>query len=104
MAQMLKTEARTLHAGGYSQDVDLPSPFQMLQILYESFIKLSILEPRTPHGSGRRVAKPFSNASNLYKSFTKPSFLESQAPHGSSNRSAKSFSNTSNSLQILYKN
>ena len=62
MAQMLKTEARTLHAGGYSQDVDLPSPFQMLRILYESFIKLSILEPRTPHGSGRRVAKSFSNA------------------------------------------
>ena len=64
MAQMLKTEAHILHARGYSQDVDLPSPFQMLQILYKSFIKLSMLEPRTPHGSGRRSAKSFSNASN----------------------------------------
>ena len=64
MAQMQKTEAHTLHARGCSQDVDLPSPFQMLQILHKSFIKLSILEPQTPHGSGRRSAKSCSTASN----------------------------------------
>ena len=64
MAQMLKTEAHTLHARGYSHDVDLPSPFQMLQILYKSFTKLSILEPQAPHGSSSRSAKSFSNASN----------------------------------------
>ena len=47
-----------------SKEADPPSLFQMLQILYKSFIKLNILEPRTPHGSGRRSAESFSNASN----------------------------------------
>ena len=41
------------------------------RILYKSVVKIIILEPRTPHDSGRRSAKPFSNASNssqvLYK-------------------------------------
>ena len=47
-----------------AQDADLPSPFQMLQILYKSFTKRSILERRAPHGPGGRSARSFPNASN----------------------------------------
>ena len=54
-----------------AQEADPPNPFQMLQILYKSFINLNILEPQAPRGSGRTFAKPFANASNplqtLYK-------------------------------------
>ena len=43
---------------------DRPSLSQMLQILYKSFTKQSILEPRAPHGSGGRPAKSFPNTLN----------------------------------------
>jgi len=38
-----------------AQEVHPPDPFQMLQILYKSFTKRSILEPRAPHGSRARA-------------------------------------------------
>ncbi len=54
-----------------AQEADPPNPSQMLQILYKSFTKRSILKVRAPHCSGGRSSKSFSNASNplqiLYK-------------------------------------
>ena len=54
-----------------AQEAYPPDPCQRLQILYKSFTKQSILEPRAPHGSGGPSARSFPNASNplqiLYK-------------------------------------
>ena len=54
-----------------SQEAGQPVPCQRLQILYKSFTKQIILEPRAPHGSGSPSARSFPNASNplqiLYK-------------------------------------
>ena len=47
-----------------AQEAEPPHSFQMLQILYKSFTKRSILDPRAPHGSGSRSARSFPNASN----------------------------------------
>jgi len=38
-----------------AQEADPPDPCQMLEILYKSFTKRSILEPRAPHGSRARA-------------------------------------------------
>ena len=86
-----------------AQEADPPDPCQMLEILYKSFTKRSILEPRAPHGSGGQLSDPFQMLQILYKPFTKRSILEPRAPRGSGARSAKCFPNASNPLQILYK-
>ena len=115
-----------------AQEAYPPDPCQRLQILYKSFTKQSILEPRAPHGSGGPSARSFPDASNplpilyktdhsgasgaswlrrlirqilskCFKSFTKRSILEPRVPHGSGGPSARSFPNASNPLQILYK-
>ena len=48
---------------------DLPDPSQMLQILYKSFSKRSILEPLALRGSGSRICQILPKC---FKSFTIP--------------------------------
>ena len=86
----LQTLYKTEHSGAsgasWLRRPDLASRFQMLQILYRSFTKLNILEPRAHHGSGGRSAKPLQVLQFLYKPFTKRSTLEPLAPHSSGGR------------------
>ena len=66
---LYKTENSGASGASWLRSPDLASRFQMLQILYRSLTKLSILEPRAPHGSGDRILQV---ASKCFKSFTDP--------------------------------
>ena len=64
---------KTVHSGAsgasWLRKPDLPDPLQMLQILYKSFTKRSILEHLAPHGSGGRICQTLPKC---FKSFTNP--------------------------------
>ena len=119
---------RVLHVSGGRTASSLPKTSNPLQILYQtdhsgasgaswlkrpirqilskcfkSFTKLSILEPRVPHGSGGPSARSFPNASNPLQILYKTEHSGASGASWLRRLIRQILAKGSNPLQILYK-